>query len=193
MILALDSRLWTLDILVMVITLIGYRGSGKSSVAKPLASWLGWQVIDADDEIERRAQKAIGAIFADDGETQFRRLESEVMQDLLHRDRLVIAAGGGAVLNTETRCEMRAAGPVVWLQAPADVLAGRIGHDKSTVTRRPDLTSTGGIEEIETVLAARESLYRECASLTVETGGQTVDEIVRKILSAIGPLVNEDR
>ena len=97
------------------------------------------------------------------------------------------------MLNAETRCEMRAAGPVVWLQAGADVLAGRIGGDESTATRRPNLTSAGGVEEIETVLAARESLYWECASLTVDSGGQTIDEIVQKIFLAIGPLADEDR
>ncbi|MCA9014200.1 MAG: AAA family ATPase, partial [Planctomycetaceae bacterium] len=96
-----------------VITLIGYRGSGKSSVAEPLAERLGFSWIDADDEIERVAGKSIATIFAEEGEPRFRQVEREVMQDLLGRDKLIIAAGGGAILNAETRREMREAGPVI--------------------------------------------------------------------------------
>lgn len=176
----------------MVITLIGYRGSGKSSVAAPLAARLGWQAVDADEEIERRAGKSIAAVFADDGEPRFRALERQVMAHLLGGEELVIAAGGGSVLCEETRRAMREAGPVVWLKADVDVLADRIGGDESTRSRRPDLTQQGGREEIERVLAARKPLYRECASLTVETGGRTVDEIVQGILAFLHPPASED-
>ena len=81
----------------MVITLIGYRGTGKSTLASPLAQRLGWDWIDADVELERRAGRSIQSIFATDGEPEFRRLERELLAELLLRDRLVIAAGGGAV------------------------------------------------------------------------------------------------
>ena len=89
-----------------VMTLIGYRGSGKSSVAAPLAERHGFNWLDADDEIERVAGKSIAQIFADEGESHFRQIEREVMQNLLQRDKLIIAAGGGAILNAETRREM---------------------------------------------------------------------------------------
>ena len=170
----------------MVITLIGYRGSGKSTVAAPLAERLGWTWVDADAVLEERAGCTIRDIFAAEGEPGFRKRERNVISELLRRDRLVIAAGGGAVLNPDTRKEMRAAGPVVWLKASVAVLQSRIAADATSAARRPNLT-TGGVNEIETLLAAREPLYRECATITIETDGLAAGEIVGKIVEAIKP------
>jgi shikimate kinase len=153
----------------MIVTLIGYRGTGKSSVARPLAKRLGWQAVDADVELESRAGRTIREIFDTDGEGEFRRLERETLVDLLSRDRLVIAAGGGAILNPETRSDFKSAGPVVWLAASASTIAQRLYGDSTTSERRPNLTSKGGRGEIEELLSQREPLYRECASLEVAT------------------------
>ncbi len=153
----------------MIITLIGYRGTGKTTIARPLAERLGWSAIDADVELERRAGRSIREIFASDGEPEFRRRERETLCDLLQQDRLVIAAGGGAILNPQTRTDFRAAGPVVWLKASVDTIEYRLHGDASTRERRPNLTSSGGRAEIEQMLAFREPLYRECATLIVET------------------------
>jgi shikimate kinase len=169
----------------MVITLIGSRGSGKSSVAAPLADALGWEWIDADDEIERRAGCSIREIFENDGEPKFRELEEETLDALLSREQLVIAAGGGAILSEKTREKMKSSGPVVWLKASVEVLASRIEADVTTTERRPNLTSQGGRQEIETVLAIREPLYRDCATVTVETDDRNISEIVTSILSSI--------
>jgi len=171
----------------MIVTLIGYRGSGKSTVAEPLAKRIGFDWIDADAEIEQRACRSIRAIFADEGEAGFRRRERDLLAELLVRDHLVLAAGGGAVLDADTRREMRAAGPVVWLEAPADVLAQRIAADFTTAERRPDLTATGGRSEIDTLLAAREPLYRSVATMIVAVGESGVEEIVEQIVTSIGP------
>ncbi|QDV18111.1 Shikimate kinase [Gimesia panareensis] len=169
-----------------VITLIGYRGSGKSSVAAPLAEQLGFDWIDADDEIERFAGQSITEIFAGAGEPHFRQLEREVMQRLLAQDKLVIAAGGGAILNAETRQEMQQAGPVIWLKADAAALAKRIDADATTGSRRPALTDCNSqLEEIRTLLKKREPFYREVATLTIETEGKTVSEIVAEIIAAL--------
>lgn len=168
----------------MVVTLIGYRGSGKTSVARPLAARLGCDWIDADVLIEERAGRTIRQIFAESGEPEFRRREREVLAELLRRDRLVIAAGGGAVLNEETRRDMRAAGPVIWLQASVALLENRIAADKTTAERRPSL-SGGGRDDISRLLAAREPIYRECATCTVNTDGLAVDEVVERIVEAL--------
>jgi shikimate kinase len=85
------------------ISLIGYRGTGKSTVARHLALRLGWVWVDADVEVELRAGKSIAAIFADDGEAAFRNLESVVVADLCRRQRAVLALGGGAVLREANR------------------------------------------------------------------------------------------
>jgi len=177
----------------MIITLIGYRGTGKTSVAKPLAERLGWQAIDADVELEARAGRTIREIFNTDGEGEFRRLERETLLDLLSRDCLVIAAGGGAILNPDTRVDIPAAGPVVWLTASADTIEKRLFGDQTTSERRPNLTSQGGRAEIELLLSQREPLYRECSLIEIATdqplpdGTQlaTPDELATAIVSRL--------
>ena len=169
----------------MVITLIGYRGSGKSSVAAPLADALGWNWIDADDELEHSAGCSIREIFENDGEPKFRELEEETLGELLSRNRLVIAAGGGAILSEKTRRKMISSGPVIWLKASVEILASRIDSDVTTTERRPNLTLQGGRQEIEGVLAVREPLYRDCATITVKTDDRNISEIVTFILSSI--------
>lgn len=169
----------------MVITLIGYRGSGKSTVAKPLAHCLNWDWVDADTVIEERAGRTIREIFATDGEPTFRRLEREVLASLLGQQNLVIAAGGGAILSEETRNLMRQSGPVVWLQADIDTLHARIHGDATTAERRPNLTNLGEKEEIARVLEARYSLYQAAATLIINTESLTVDSIVNLILDQL--------
>lgn len=169
----------------MVITLIGYRSTGKSTVGPQLAARLGFEFLDADPEIERRAGKSIRQIFVDAGEPEFRRLEAGFLAEQLDRIRLVLAPGGGAVLNDATRERMRAAGPVVWLTAPIDVIAQRMTEDATSKDRRPALTSLPPRDEIEQLLAKRTPLYAQAASITVETSGKSVDNIVEEILAAL--------
>ena len=167
----------------MVITLIGYRGSGKTTVARPLAERLGWSWIDADAAIEQSAGRTIREIFAQQGEPAFRELERQVMVELLGHDRLVIAAGGGAILNPETRSRVSEAGPVIWLQASLQTLQTRIQQDATTAERRPNLTNSGGLAEIAQVLAIREPLYRSCATLTIDTDLTPIPDLVDQILA----------
>ncbi len=163
------------------IFLIGYRGTGKSTVARHLAEQLGYDSIDADQEIERRAGKSIATIFAEDGEAAFRDLESRLVDELVLLRRTVVALGGGAVLRQANRHAIRAAGPVVLLTAPVDVIAERLAADPTTAGRRPDLTKTGGRDEIEAVLTERTPIYRECATLTVDTDGKTCAQVADEI------------
>src|SRR5688500_13668071 len=106
----------------MIITLIGYRCCGKSSVAPRLARQLGWSSVDTDDVIERRAGCSIREIFEREGEAGFRRMESEVLNEVLRQTKLVVATGGGAVLSESNRRLIKSAGPVVWLQVSAPQL-----------------------------------------------------------------------
>jgi shikimate kinase len=167
------------------IFLIGYRGTGKSTVGRLLAERLDCESIDADDEIERRAGKTIAAIFAADGEAAFRDLEAVVMVDLCRRTQLVIAPGGGAVLREATRDAMQAAGPVVWLTAPIDTLAARLAADTAAGDRRPNLTAAGGRAEIEAVLAVRTPIYRACATFVVDTEGKSPAEVADEIIARL--------
>lgn len=169
----------------MILTLIGYRATGKTTLARLLAERLDWEWIDADVEIERGAGKSIARIFAEEGEPAFRDRESEVIAALCRRDRLVLAAGGGAPLREENRAALRAAGKVVWLTARPETIHRRMTADATTAGRRPSLTDRGPLEEISHLLAVREPIYRQTADLTVDTENrppeQLADEILRQL------------
>ncbi len=169
----------------MNLILIGYRATGKTTLARLLAERLGWQWIDADVVIERRAGKSIAEIFAEDGEPTFRDLEARVIADLCGRERLVLAAGGGAPLRAESRQKMRAGGKVVWLQAPPETILARMSGDATTAGRRPDLTDRGPLQEIVHLLTDRESIYRESAHLSVDTEGRTPEQLTAEILDRL--------
>jgi len=166
------------------IFLVGYRGTGKTTVARLLAQRLGRESIDADKEIERRAGKTIAAIFSDEGEPPFRDLEAAVVADLA-RTSLVISTGGGAVLREASRAVMQAAGPIVWLTASVDTIAVRIAADAATARLRPNLTAVGGKAEIAAVLAERTPIYQACATFVVDTEGKTPAEVADQILALL--------
>ncbi|HVX16166.1 MAG TPA: shikimate kinase [Pirellulales bacterium] len=166
----------------MNLALIGYRGTGKSTVARQLALELGWDWVDADVELELAAGKSIAAIFADDGEGHFRDLESQVLVTLVTRPRTVIAAGGGVVLREENRRELGRCGHVVWLRALPATILRRVAADATTVGRRPRLTTAGGDAEVVRLLAQREPLYRQCAGLEIDTEDKRPAEIAGEII-----------
>ena len=169
----------------MPITLIGYRATGKTTLARMLAERLGWDWIDADVEIERRAGKTIAEIFAEDGESVFRDLEADVTQELCEQEKLVLAAGGGAPLRPESRRAMRHCGKVVWLQARPETVLARMTGDVTTAQRRPELTNKSALDEIVHLMDERESIYRETAHIEVDTESKTprqlTDEIIQRL------------
>jgi shikimate kinase len=169
----------------MNLILIGYRATGKTTLARLLAERLAWQWIDADVEIERCAGKSIARIFAEDGEPAFRDIEARVIADLCRRERLVLAAGGGAPLRPESRAAMRAAGRVVWLTARPETILARMSGDATTPGRRPSLTEKGPLDEIVQLLGRREPIYRESAHLTVDTENRTPEELAEEILDRL--------
>ena len=182
----------------MNLVLIGYRGTGKTTIARHLGLSLGWSWLDADVELEFRAGKSISAIFADGGEEAFRDLETEVLAGLNELDRHVLALGGGAVLREQNRQMISKLGKVVWLKASPATILKRIALDASTAGRRPNLTTGGGRAEVEQLLAMRTPIYRECADLEVDTEGKTPAEIAAEMIDrlnlrpepASGPLDN---
>ncbi len=169
----------------MNLTLIGYRATGKTTLARLLAERLDWDWIDADVEIERVAEKTIAEIFAEDGEPVFRDIEAQVIVDLTVRSNLVIAAGGGAPLREESRKAMRDGGQVVWLQASAETVHARMTGDVTTATRRPSLTDKGPLDEIVHVMSARGPIYREAAHVAVDTDDRSLESIVNEILERV--------
>jgi shikimate kinase len=170
----------------MILTLIGYRATGKTTLARLLAGRLGWSWIDADVEVERRSGKSIAEIFADGGEPAFRDIEAQVIADLCRRDRLVLAAGGGAPLRPESRQAMRQGGKVVWLTARPETILARMSDDATTAARRPSLTNRTPLAEIVELLKNREPIYRESADFVVNTEGRTPVDLVTEIVEWMG-------
>ena len=173
----------------MNIALIGYRGTGKSTVGRQLAGALQYEFVDADDELVARDGRTIQQIFADDGEPFFRDLESRILADLVSRTATVVALGGGVVVREQNH-ELLAHSTTCWLRASASTLHQRLHADPNTAAQRPNLTPEGGLTEIERLLQQRLPLYQKCADFTIDTDALSPAEIVTEILAL--PLLGRD-
>lgn len=163
----------------MNIVLIGYRGTGKSTVGKILAERLGRELLSTDAEIIRRALLPIPDIVQQFGWDHFRDLESEVCRDLAGKDELIIDTGGGAILRQENVDSLKKNGVLIWLTAEVPTIAERIGGD----TQRPSLTGAKSFtEEVEEVLRERQPKYKSAANHIIKTDGQSVAQVVEAIL-----------
>jgi shikimate kinase len=167
------------------VILIGYRGAGKTTVARLAAERLGWSSQDADAYLENKFSTSVWTIFQEEGEVGFRDKEAAVLTELLAPARQVVATGGGVVLRSDNRANLRAAGFVVWLTASAETLWRRLEADAATLRQRPPLTPQGGLTEIRELLAIREPYYRECADLIVDTTDLAANEVVDKIVAIV--------
>lgn len=169
---------------IEAIALIGYRGTGKSTVAPLLATALGWNCIDTDDEIQLRVGKTIAEIFAEQGEQAFRDLETAVICENAGRSSCVLTLGGGAVLRAENQRMLKSC-LTVWLTSSAATIHQRLTADEHSTTQRPQLTNSGGFAEIEELLAQREPIYRMCADLVVDTDGKTPRDVTDELLEQV--------
>jgi shikimate kinase len=167
------------------IALIGYRGTGKTTVARIVAGELGWTSADSDLEIEHRWHKSVARVFAEQGEHAFREMEVEVIRELLGRPNCVLAVGGGAVLEPENRQALRTATAVLWLTASPPTIWQRIQNDPDTPRRRPNLTDAGGLEEIVDLLRLRTPLYSSLADHRIDTERRTPDDVAQEVLRAL--------
>jgi shikimate kinase len=163
-----------------LIFLIGYRCTGKTTVAQLLAGKIGWDWIDADSFLEARYGKSIRQIFSEEGEAGFRDKEEQIFAELCQLQGCVVATGGGVILRDINRQRMRSAGKAVWLTADAQTIWERSQADPTTADRRPALT-VGGLAEVEETLKIREPLYRACADLIVSTVECSTEEIAQEI------------
>jgi shikimate kinase len=164
--------------------LIGYRGTGKTTIARLLAAELGWKGIDADIVLEERDGRSIRRIFEEEGEAGFRDKETAVLEQLCQSHHQVVATGGGVVLREANRQRLRAAGRVIWLTADVETLWQRLQADASTSERRPHLAG-GGLREIQQLLEVRRPLYQTCADLIVDTTDRSPDAVACRILELL--------
>ncbi|NLO21547.1 MAG: shikimate kinase [Syntrophomonadaceae bacterium] len=163
------------------IVLIGFMGTGKSTIGMKLAERLKMQFIDMDREIEKLTGMSIAALFKKHGEIRFRSEERLMSQKLGARSNLVIATGGGVVLNTENVEALKKSGVLVCLDAQPEVLLARINRKKGS---RPLLKKNLRIEDIEKMMKEREEHYA-LADFRVDTSNKEMDKIVQEIIQII--------
>jgi len=159
------------------IVLVGFMGSGKTTVGASLARLLGWTLVDMDARIEEEAGLSVAAIFRDRGEASFRERETRLALELRDRERLVVAAGGGAFATPATRDALRVGAVTVWLRCDVETILARVPLDGS----RPLASSR---ETILRLLAEREPSYR-LADLTVDASGRSPEAVAREIADGL--------
>ena len=160
---------------------IGLMGSGKTTIGRALARKLNRHFIDSDHEIEKRTGVSIPTIFEIEGEKGFREREAEVIADLVAYNGLILATGGGAVLNAENRRLLKDNGTVVYLRAPVEELFARTSRDRN----RPLLQTSDPLGRLRELFTQRDPLYRETAHLVVDTNRQSVQQLVSDIESRL--------
>ena len=159
------------------IYLVGPMGSGKTAVGRRLAALLDKQFLDSDVEIEKRTGVDIRYIFEKEGEARFRDREREVIADLTGLEGVVLATGGGAILDPRTRKRLAATGTVVYLETSLDALVERTRSAKT----RPLLMNGDPRAVLESLMTVRKPLYEEVADLKIETTGRTVRAVAADI------------
>lgn len=156
-------------------------GAGKSAVGRHLARMLHLEFVDSDDEIESRTGVDISFIFEKEGEEGFRKREVKVIDDLSQLDGIVLATGGGAIANADSRSRLGARGFVVYLQTSVKQQLERTGRGRE----RPMLENRSKALVLEQLMAQRDPLYREIADLVVDTDGRRVQTVAREIQEAL--------
>ena len=161
------------------IVLIGPMGSGKTTVGRRLSKELGIDFYDSDHEITDKTGVSIDHIFDVEGEEGFRKRESDVLKNLCSQDNIIIATGGGAVISEENRLEISKTGSVIYLLSSVDQILRRTSKSKT----RPLLeNSKNKRKTISDIINARDPLYREIATITVDTNGKKLNEVINEIL-----------
>jgi len=157
-------------------------GAGKTAIGRELARLLARDFFDSDQEIQRRTGVDIALIFDKEGEAGFRRRERQIIEELTRRENIVLATGGGAVLDPANREYLRSRGCVIYLKASISAQANRTGRGQ----QRPLLETSDRETRLRELFAAREPLYEDIAQITVSTDQGRVKTLARQILAELG-------
>lgn len=172
------------------IILIGFMGSGKTTVGLRLSYKLRTPVEDTDKLIVRRENKAISEIFAEEGEAYFRQLETELLREIKDRDYTrIISVGGGTPVNPVNRQLLKECGTVVYLRVRPETVYNRVKHD----TARPLLQCEDPLSRIRELMEARKDAYEECADIVIDVDELTLDQVASRIEAEIGNKNEEKR
>lgn len=169
----------------MNIVLIGYRCSGKTVVGKIIAHTLAKDFCDTDALIENKAGCSIEAIVSRDGWEYFRETERQVVAAVAEKDDLIIATGGGVVMDEANMVNLRRKGRIVWLDAKMEVLEKRMAKNQQTGNTRPSLTGGDSLQEIKQILDSRRPIYEKEAAITVDTSNLSPVEVAVSVTDSL--------
>ena len=163
------------------IVLIGYMGSGKSSIASCINKLTGMKTFEMDALIEEREHMTVSEMFSKFGEQYFRDKETALLDELTGLDNVVVSCGGGTPLREENRRILKNAGVVVWLKADANTIFNRIKNAND----RPLLNGNMSVDYIKDMMESRKDKYEACAGFCIDTDGLSPDEIAKMILEKV--------
>ena len=162
------------------IILVGFMGTGKSTIGRSLSQILSYPVIDTDQLIEKQQGHSIPEIFEEEGEDAFRDMETALLRSLLNQSGHIISTGGGIIIREENRQLLRKMGYVIWLVASPEEIYNRTSRNNN----RPLLNNEDPAGTIRKLLETRIPLYKECAHLAIETNQLNFDEITTGIIES---------
>ncbi len=169
----------------MNIVLVGYRCTGKSAAGKILAQELGKEFVDTDRLIEEKTGLLIRELVSLQGWDGFRHAERQAVKEVSKKNNLVIATGGGVVLNKDNVEDLKKNGFILWLKADAGVIRQRMETEKDLSRDRPSLTGVDPAEEIESVLEKRRPLYQRASNFNIDTSNLNLSEVTNIIKGCI--------
>lgn len=165
------------------IVLVGFMGSGKSSVGPILARRLGWDFLDVDEKVERSEGRSVAAIFAESGEGHFRAAEARAVQEALACERVVLAPGGGWATQSGRLRTLPDGTRSIWLKVSPEEVVRRAARARGS---RPLLAGPDPLARARELLAERDALYAQ-SDLEVDTEGRSVEDVAARILDLLGP------
>ena len=161
--------------------LIGFMGSGKSTVSRHMSQMLGVYKIEMDDLLAERAGKPITQIFAEDGEEAFRQMETDLLREISAGEPVLVSCGGGVVLRPENVEIMKSTGTILMLSATPETIYGRVRYSN----KRPILNGNMNVAFIAELMAKRDPAYRAAADVTVTIDGKTSDVVAKELVDRI--------
>jgi shikimate kinase len=174
------------------LVLIGYRATGKTAVGDKLAQNLGRPFVDLDEVLVQEAGRTIAEIVAQGGWAEFRRREKELVARFRRQRGLVLATGGGVILDPENVQALRENGILIWLTADPETIRARLTQDQPRDQYRPSLTGSDTLKEVAQVLKARQPFYQGAAQIIIDTAGKSVSQVVESVLKAVQNLEAAD-
>jgi shikimate kinase len=169
----------------MNIVLIGYRGSGKTSVGKLIAKKLGRGFVDTDNLIIEKAGSSINEMVKEKGWPYFRDMEKDVIKELSGSDNLVIATGGGVVTNDINMDNLKANGIIIWLDVDVETVKKRLSRDNTSKENRPSLTGDNPVDEIGEVMEKRRPLYMKACNISIDTDKMNINDVADMVIKRV--------